>query len=162
MPESPRDKRKYERYDTKVEIYFRVTYDVMTKVKFQIQNKTGQGSSRKYAAISRNVSAEGLSFISKKQLSKGDKLYLQVYLPQGKDAVDMEAEVRWSNPVMSKKAQKKLFETGLRVLLVQGESVERSIYYDKAYQIIWSVLLESILGSFRIISQKLAAQRKQK
>ena len=154
-----RERRRYERYGTKVEIYFRVAYDVTTKLKFRVRNKTGKISPRKYAAISKNVSAEGLCFVSTKKLNKGDILCLEVYLPKSEDPIEMEGEVRWCEAIVSRHSSKKTFETGLRILAVQDQSVMKSIYYDKDYQIIWSILLESVLGSFRIISEKLASRR---
>jgi len=149
------DRRKYQRYETKVEIYFRVAYDVTTKVKFRIRDKRGQVSARKYAATSKNVSAEGLSFISSKKLHKGDRLALEVYLPKSRDPIAMEGQVRWSEPIILKRGRKKVFETGLRISSVENQSVQKSIYYDKDYQITWSVVLEAVLGSFRIISERL-------
>ncbi|MFH1414301.1 MAG: hypothetical protein ABIG56_05595 [Candidatus Omnitrophota bacterium] len=34
-----REKRKYLRFDTEAKIYFRVAYDIKTKVKFQVVKK---------------------------------------------------------------------------------------------------------------------------
>lgn len=159
MSASARERRKYERYGTKVDIYFRVSYDISTKVKFQVQNAPVPKVARKYIAISRNISAEGLNFISKKQLEKGDKLYLEIYLPKAKEPIVMDGNVHWCAPVVGRNAPKTAFETGVKISSVQGQPVERSIYFDKTYQVTWSVLLESVLGNFRIISRRLSAQR---
>ncbi len=159
---TPADRRKYERYDTKVEIYFRVAYDVTTKVKFRIKDDRGRFSARKYPAVSRNVSAEGLSFISSKELSKKDRLYVEIYLPESEGPLVMEGEVRWCVPLSGRGRDKKMYEAGVKISSVQGQSVANSIYYDNTHQIIWSILLESVLGNFRIISEKLAGQRSQK
>ena len=147
---SSKDQRRYERYDTEVKIYFYVTYDVRTKVRFQIIDKKGKTSSPKYTALSRNVSAEGLCFTSDKKLAPGDYLHLEVLLPGGKESVPMEGNVRWCQ----KSKTPKKYDTGVKLSYVNGESVEKSIYHDQAYQVIWSIVLESILGNFRILEQK--------
>lgn len=157
MTKSSHERRKYERYDTKAEIYFRVSYAVTTKLKFQVQGD--RASRRKYAALSRNVSAEGLSFVARKQLAKGDRLYLEVYLPKAKAPIMMQGDVRWSDQLPAKSSRKKIYETGVKISSVEGQCVEKTIYFDKTYQVIWSTLLESVLGNFRIISRRLSSQR---
>ena len=60
----PPEKRKYERYDTELKLYFDRGFVVETKVKYQLLDKQNDKPiSRKYAALSKNVSAEGLSFL---------------------------------------------------------------------------------------------------
>ena len=145
-----KDKRRYERYDTEVKIYFYVTYDVRTKVRFKIVARNGKTSSPQYSALSRNVSAEGLCFSSDKKLAPGDYLHLEVLLPGGKKSVPMEGEVRWC----LRSPSSKKYDTGVKLGYVSGESVEKSIYHDQAYQVIWSIVLESVLGNFRILEQK--------
>ena len=146
------DKRKYERYDTEIQIYFAVTYDIQTKVEFQVLDESKE-SLKKYSAVSKNVSAEGLCFYSEKELKRGDRLYLEVYIPGSKKPIGMEGEVRWSQGMMTAK-KKKVFDTGVKLLVVNGESVAKSIYRDDKYQVIWSTVLECVLGNFRILQQK--------
>ena len=149
------ERRKYERFDTEIKIYFRVTYDIQTIVKFQVVDKQkDQASSRKYSALSKNVSVEGLAFVSGKELQKGDRLYLEVYLPGQKDPVEMNGEVCWSKVLPSGAKNKRQFETGVQLITVDGKSVAGTIHYDEAYKIVWSAALESILGNFRIFMQK--------
>jgi Tfp pilus assembly protein PilZ len=150
-----RERRKYERYATETKVYFRVVYEIKTKVEFQIVYEgKGNGLSQKYSAISKNVSVEGLCFASNKQLQKGDALYLEVYLPQRKQPIRMQGQVRWSQPISPEEKQIHLFDTGVKLTNVEGKSVMASIYYDEANHIVWSVVLDSIFGNFRKLAQK--------
>ena len=152
--EDKNDKRQYERYDTEIDIYFQVNYDVQTKVKYQKIDKTkGLLAAKKYSAISKNISAEGLCFRSERKLEIGDILYLEVYLPTEKDPIPMEGEVRWSQPIADSPGAQE-FDTGVKILMVKGKSVTASIHFDKYHKIVWSVVLESVLGSFRILNQR--------
>lgn len=146
------EQRRYERYETQVKVYYFVTYDVETKVLFQVLDKGRRKTAPQYTAISKNVSAEGMCFSSGKQLHKGDRLFLEVLLPGSKTFIPMEGEVRWCQKTGPKLLPK--FDVGVKLLNVDGQSVERSIYHDKEYQVIWSIVLESILGNFRILEQK--------
>ena len=146
------EQRKHERYDTQVRVYYFVTYDVNTKVRFQILDKAHRKNSTQYSAISKNVSAEGICFLSGKELQKGDGLFLEILLPGSKAFIPMEGEVRWCQKTNAKFRTK--FEVGVKLSKVDGQPVEKSIYHDKEYQVIWSIVLESILGNFRILEQK--------
>ncbi|MDD5005078.1 MAG: PilZ domain-containing protein [Candidatus Omnitrophica bacterium] len=151
-----KERRKYERYDTEAKIYFRVVYDIKTKIEFQVIDKSGKGElfSEKYPAISRNVGVEGISFISDQQLNKGDFLYLEVYLPDDKKPIHMEGQVRWSQQASLKAKKKNKFDTGVKLITVEGQSVLGSVYYDEANKVVWSVVLDSVFGNFRKLTQK--------
>ena len=154
MDKPKEERRKYERFDTEVKIYFHVDYDIETTVKFQVvDKKKAKASSPKYSALSKNVSAEGLCFTSEKELREYDILLLEVYLPDEKNPILMEGEVRWSQPISSNETNK--FNAGVKLITVNGRSVAESIYYDKANHVIWSIVLESILGSFKKFAQKI-------
>ncbi len=146
------EKRRYERYDTALKIYFDFAYDIKTKVKFQlIDRKKAKTLSPKYSALSKNVSAEGLCFASRKKLQKGDYLNLEVYLPGAVTPVRMQGEVRWSlvMPAAADMTDPGAYQTGVLLMTVNGESVPETIHYDKEYRLHWSVVLESVLGSFK-------------
>ena len=154
MPEAP-EKRKYERYDTELKLYFDRSFEVETKVKYQLLDKQNDKPlSRKYAALSKNVSAEGLSFLASQQLNPGDYLHLEVYLPTATKPVHMEGEVRWSNPVAADKREGPMFQTGVLLTKVNGEAVDPTIHFDKKYQVSWSNVLESVLGHFKDLAKK--------
>jgi hypothetical protein len=149
------DRRKYERYDTEVKIYFRVNYDIKTKVKFQLLNNLGEKLlSEKYFGISRNVGAEGMRFSSNKKLNRGDVLYIEVYLPRQKQPVCMTGEVRWSKEISPYPVKKYKFDTGVKLIDILGKPVAKSIYFDKKHSIVWSIVLESIFGNFRKFVRK--------
>ncbi|OGX23747.1 MAG: hypothetical protein A2787_00610 [Omnitrophica WOR_2 bacterium RIFCSPHIGHO2_01_FULL_48_9] len=152
MPQ--KEHRKYDRYDTEVKIYFHVAYDIKTKVRFQVMDKAHKPASPQYIALSKNVSAEGICFSSEKNLHKGDFLSLEVYVPGGREPIPMQGEVRWCEPSPKKHKGEKRFDTGVQLHTVNSESVEKSIYHDKVYQVVWSTVLESVLGNFRILEQK--------
>lgn len=158
MEQSPQgpDKRKHDRYDTEVKIFFHVNYAVETKVEYQVlvDQKAHKVLDKKYSALSRNVSAEGLSFSSNKQLSPGMFLHIEVYLPGSKAPVHMDGEVRWSAPSKTKPPQEPLFDTGVKLTKVNGMSVAETIHVDKTHHVVWSAVLDSVLGNFRILAAK--------
>ena len=154
MSQSP-EKRKFERYDTELRIYFDRGFEVETKVKYQLLDKQKEKPiSRKYAALSKNVSAQGLSFVSSQQLKPGDLLQIEVFLPTATQPVRMEGEVRWSNSVKSPKTQGPLFQTGVLLKTVNGQPVDKTLHFDKEYQVNWSNVLESVLGNFKDLAKK--------
>lgn len=149
------EKRKYERYDTELKLYFDRGFEVETRVEYQLRDKKNDKPlSRKYPALSKNVSAEGLSFLASQQLKQGDYLHLEVYLPTATKSVRMEGEVRWSNPVAADKREGPMFQTGVLLTKVNGEAVDQTIHFDKKYQISWSNVLESVLGNFKDLAKK--------
>ena len=149
------ERRKYDRYATEAKIYFRVTYDLKTKIEFQVVDKDkGRSLSKKYAAVSKNVSAEALCFTCKHKLKEGDFLLLDVYLPSGKKPIHMEGRVVWSQATAPQQKLRQLFEAGVRLVMVDGSSVKESIYFDSAHQVTWSAVLESVFGNFRKLAQK--------
>jgi len=154
MSESPpNERRKYSRYETEVKVYFRVKYNIKTLVKFRILNRKDPAA-EKCSALSHNVSAEGISFSSERQLKTSDRLLLEVYLPDSKNPILMEGEVVWSLCLENKSRPNEFF-TGVKLLKVSGQSVADSIHYDEQNKILWSIVLESIFGSFRTLAQKL-------
>ena len=160
MTDKKRERRKAERYKTEVEIYFDFAYDIETKVKFElIDREKEKVLSRKYSAVSRNVSIEGLCFVSRKKMEQGDLLHLEVYLPSAKDPIHMKGEVKWCRPVPpshdapdDKKTQYS-FETGVKLMLVNEEPVHESIHHDKVYGVDWSIVLESVFGNYRMLME---------
>lgn len=158
MNKSQRERRKYERYDTELKIYFDFAYELKTKIKYQLVDKNRRKIlPKKYLAYSKNVSAEGLSFTSSRALKKGDYLNLEIYLPSAKDPIYMEGEVKWSQKPSLKPLRGKdrnVYHTGVRLTTVNGESVTESIYFDKTYQVIWSIVLDSVLENFKALVKK--------
>lgn len=151
MKPSKEERRKYDRYVTEAEIYFRVTYDLKTKVEFQlVKNDKKHTLSKKYSAISKNVSAEAMCFACKHKLRKGDFLHLEVYLPSERKPIIMHGEVVWSQTARARQ----MFDTGVKLITVSGTSVKESIHFDSTHHVTWSVVLESVFGNFRKLAQK--------
>ena len=147
------ERRGFERFDTEVKVYFHVHYNIKTIVKFRVVKKE-TAKVKKHLAFSRNVSIEGMSFISGMELSIGDALSLELYLPSQKEPILMKGEVRWCRPLAGVSAPKKRFETGIKLLEVNGVTVAASIHYDRENRVYWSAVLESVFGSFRKLAQK--------
>ena len=152
MTDQPSNKRQYERYETEAKVYFKVSYNINTLVKFKLLDKIRQRiAPQSYSAISKNVSAQGLCFLSDKDLKPGDALLMEVYLPGGNIRVMMEGEVRWCQKDADHPNK---FDTGVKLLSVNGQDVDSSIHKDPSYNVVWSVVLESILGNYRIFAQQ--------
>jgi hypothetical protein len=155
MKKPDQDRRRFPRYDTEVKIYFHLEYDIQTRVKFKVLVSDHKGpSEHKYSGVSRNASAEGLCFISKKKLKAGDLLFIEVYEPKVKGPVKMEGEVRWSHKIPGQDKGKDVYNTGVQLFLVNGKSVADSIHYDKKYKIVWSTVLDSLFGTFAAAMKK--------
>ena len=156
-----KDRRKYYRYDTEMKLHFRVHYDIRTKVKFHILNAIKKRILlKRYSGVSKNISAEGLCFVSRKKLTVGDILLLEIYPPKAKKPVLLEGEVRWSHPVSTDPRYKKLCHTGVKLLLADGKAVSGSIFHDKENDVAWSVVLESVFGSFKKMIKSLKEKHK--
>jgi len=152
---SAENKRGNLRYETQAKVYFQFAYDVETKVKFQLFDlKHKKSESKKYSGSGKNISVEGLGFTSPKQLHQGDTLDLEVYLPEDNHPIHMQGEVRWSEKKSSRRFFHSDFETGVKLISIEGKPVQNSIRFDQAYQVYWSDVLESVLGKYRILSQK--------
>ncbi len=149
------DKRKYQRYDSELSVYFNVNYDLKTKVVFWLFKKGKDDRSLpRLFAVSQNVSAQGLCFRSEHKLRKNTPLFLEVYIPKKEDPVLMTGCVRWSRPLSDKDGKEEKFCTGIELSTVHEKKVHPTIYFDETYKVIWSNVLESIFGSYREAAQK--------
>ena len=147
------ERRKYPRYDTELKVYFQLKYEIRTRVKFQIMRAGPKSrAGRKYSGLSKNVSVEGMCFVSRKKLKKEALLFIEVYEPRVKSPVKMEGEVRWSKKISGE--TKDAFHTGVRLISVNGKPVSDSIYFDNKYNVMWSVVLESLFGDFAAALRK--------
>jgi hypothetical protein len=157
MAERKQERRKFKRYNTEVKIYFDFKYDLQTKVDFEVIDKEKKKPlSDKYTAISRNISVEGLCIVSERELKDDDVLHLELYLPGSINPIHMEGAVRWCSPNKSvdqvkDKDDKVKYLSGILLSLVEGESVQDSIYYDQEYKVNWSDVLESVFGDYKLL-----------
>ncbi len=149
------DKRKYQRYDSELSVYFNVNYDLKTKVVFWLFTRGRDPQALpKYFAVSKNVSAQGLCFHSEHRLRKDTPLFLEVYVPKKEDPVLMTGAVRWCKPFPPGDTKAGRFYAGIKLLTVHDKQVVPTIYFDETYKVIWSNVLESIFGSYREAAQK--------
>lgn len=163
MTDKKQERRKHVRHKTKAEIYFDFAYDIETKVKFELVDQKGEKAlSKKYSAVSRNVSVGGLCFACQKRIKQGDLLHLEVYLPSSKEPIHMKGEVEWCKPVSSsfddyapeEGKGRRFFEVGVRLMFVNGDSVPDSIYHDTLYNVDWSIVLEKVFGSYGMLMKE--------
>lgn len=149
------ERRKYFRYHTELKIDYQVNYDIRTKVKFQVLNiikhKLGK---KKYSGPSKNISVEGLCFVSNKELKKGNILFLEVYEPNTQAPIIMEGEVRWSQEIVQSEESEVKFYTGIKIISVNGQSVIDSISHDKDNDVDWSIVLETVFGNFKEMARR--------
>jgi hypothetical protein len=144
--------RRHERYDTEIKIHFYVPYDLTTKINFQYKKPPADPKlDKKFAGLTKNISAGGLCFISDYRLERGDYLLIDLYLPSEAKPIVMEGEVKWSKA----KEDGINFYTGVQISKVSGKPVEESIYFDQDHQVIWSAVLDQVLGNFAILHKKI-------
>ena len=161
MDEEKKEKRKYFRYDTEMRVYFQVNYDLKTKVKFKVLVAEQKlETSKKHSGFSKNISVEGLCFVSKIKLEEGDVLSLEVYVPNSDVPVQMEGEVRWSQKLPYEHEYKDMFHTAVKLVSVGGQPVDPTIHYDQKYKVIWGIVLESVFGNFLEMIKRLKEDKK--
>ena len=144
--------RRHDRYDTEVKIHFYVPYDLKTKINFQYKKPPADTSaSKSFSGVTKNISAGGLCFVSDYKLERGDYLLIDLFLPNEANPIAMEGEVKWSKA----KEDGINFLTGVQIMKVSGKPVEESIYFDQDHQVIWSAVLDQVLGNFAILHKKI-------
>lgn len=146
------NKRSSERFDKEARTFFYFHYDLKTKLNVEniIQKEDPAATfPQKYPACSKNVSAEGLCFTSFHRLHGGDALHLDMFIDEDVEPIHMEGEVRWCQASFPGYEKIGLFDTGVRLLSIEGKPVPESIHFDEQYKIIWSEVLDTILGNIR-------------
>jgi len=158
MKDKEENKRKFKRYSTEIEVYFDFAYELETKIKFEFIDKD-KSVSKLYQAISRNISVEGLSLVSHKKVKPGDKLHMELYLPNTKNPIHMTGEVKWCRNAPSSyeqyglqgKKNQNIYQAGVQLVSVNNEPVPDSVHFDKEYEVNWSVVLESVFGNYKML-----------
>lgn len=151
MTTQEQNKRQHDRYSTDVKIHFYIPYDLKTKVDFQIED--GQGgltSSKRYQGSTINISAGGLCFESNVELDASTPLYIELSLPTDEKIIPMEGRVCWSKEIEDGHN----YQSGVQLTKICGKKVDESIYFDEKYNVIWSEVLEDVLGSFAKLHKK--------
>ena len=152
MTKPNEEKRKHKRYDTDVQIYFHVQYELSTKLEFKVLNT--EELKKTYPAVGKNISARGMAFSSEKKLNKFDLLQLDVYIPGSKNPIVMRGEVRWSDTISDPKPGEPKYFSGVELLYVEDVPVEDSVFFDESNKIVWSIVLEKIFGGYRKFIEK--------
>ena len=145
------DNRQSERYDKELQVNFDFLYDAAAAMTYVVEN--AEHRLEKYVAISKNICASGLCLTSPHKLERGQTLRLEVYLPKSRQPIHMEGEVRWCRSA-EKEEDQHMFDAGIRLKAVEGQSVDPTVHLDESYHVIWSNVLESIFGTFRKLSQE--------
>jgi hypothetical protein len=140
--------RKYPRFETDAKVSFRAPYDFRAEVDFKLQRESASAHDHPYIGFSKDISVNGLCFESPKELKTGDRLWIELHLPKSNGIIYMEGEVRWSKPVSVAQGSPSQYLTGVVVGKVDGSQVEDTVYFDEQYKVMWSQLLESVLGGF--------------
>ena len=97
MENDDMNKRRHARFQDRQEIKCSFVYDVDTQVDVEVKNKLSfMGVHERFIGYTRNLSAEGICFVSEKRLEPGQILMLEVHLPDSPEIVKMEGEVKWS------------------------------------------------------------------
>ena len=151
------ERRRFDRYETQARIFFRVKYDLRTKVSFKVIENHAE---KEYEGITRNVSVEGLRFTSPKKLKKKDLLYLELYLPRQKKPICMTGEARWCRKFPAKTTRKFTYDTGVRLVTLGQKKIQDTIYFDEKYGVYWSIVLNTVFGSFKEIVRKMRGCKK--
>lgn len=147
------NKRKYLRYETDAKVQFRIPYDFKAEVDFKISEEMMEGRERTYVGFSKDISVCGLSFKSPKHLESGDLLWLDLHLPKSDKMIFMQGEVCWCRSLESSAEDGPRFQAGIKIAKVDGLDVEGTVYFDKTYGVVWSELLERVLGGFAKINR---------
>ncbi len=139
MSDKDSERRKYSRFDTKSEVFFKVVYDFRTRIEFKVVDD--ESNDKTYTGLSQNVSVEGLCFSSPKVLEKGQMLQMSVQISGRKEPVELEGEVRWAKESIEE-SQKGIFDVGVQLRVINGQSVDTSIFFDDVNKTYWSSVLE--------------------
>lgn len=148
---STQEQRKHQRFDTDAKVHFHVPYDLRTEVDFSL---TENPPLEKHIGFSKNISAYGLCFEANKDLKIGDLLWLELHLPDSKVVIHMQGVVRWCQLKPGTPETSAMYLVGVEVRKVDGVDVEQTIYYDQKYGVVWSELLERVLGSYAQLHKK--------
>ncbi|MDP8234093.1 MAG: PilZ domain-containing protein [Candidatus Saelkia tenebricola] len=115
MGHSKDEKRKYIRLEVDAVIGVSVADDA--------QESSFEG----FSASAKNISAEGICFVSDKQLAVGGILKVKVVLTEGSEPFFLKGEVKWSNSVP--RGDKTVFDIGVKILDIDKNDEQRFTSY---------------------------------
>ena len=113
------DRRKYARLD------------LQSKVEFTVTEGAGKNSSGiKYCASGKNIGAEGILISSKKELTPGVILEMDMFLPGRTDPICIQGEVRWCKPAtLAAGGNKAEFDAGVKFTTIDKNHVRLMVRY---------------------------------
>lgn len=120
------EKRKYVRFDLEVKIKFQILQQGKDK---------GQVPSESVSAITKNLSVEGIRFISDVRVELGSIIRMEILLPTQTQPLHLEGQVKWSQSLKQPDG-KELFETGVKLFTIEKSDENRFMgyVYDKTIQ----------------------------
>jgi hypothetical protein len=149
MLDNSGERRRYPRYDTELKVFFHKKYDLKTRIVYKVISSLNKSiEEHKHSGFSKNISAEGVCFISHHRLTVGDLLTMGIYPPAKDVPVPMEAQVCWQRRLPWQPENKPLFLVGCRVTKVNGKYIAGAIHLDTRYNIIWSPVLDALFHNF--------------
>ncbi len=140
MNEQNNERRQYPRHDIMSNVRYHFTCDIKTRVDFKSKDEV-----TKYSGFSKNFSAEGMCLISNVNLANGKVLQFEIYIEGKEQPVQMEGQVMWSYMVPSEEGGlEDQFETGIKLLRVDGKFVSETVYFDELNHVVWSDVLKVV------------------
>ncbi len=107
------DRRRYPRFELKIDARYRI---MDSKERFK-------------SGTTRNISAEGICFVSDRKLAIGTRLCLEVDLKDGKEAVCLIGEVRWSAKREGAGMGKEQYLNGIKLVDIPKSDEGRFLKY---------------------------------
>ena len=141
--------RTYRRHPLKDKALVNFIYDFHANVDVRSAEASIKPAAIKCQGVCKNISAEGLCFVSRKKLKRGEKLDLKFYLSADNPPLHMQGNVRWSKKSPESRRTQSQFDTGLKLTMIEGRAVHDSIHFDEAYKLYWSDVLELISGKWK-------------
>lgn len=143
------DQRVYHRHNLKDKALVNFIYDFHAKVDVRSAETSITPKILKCHGVCKNISTEGLCFVSEKRLKRGEKLDLEFYISDSNSPIHMQGNVRWSRKASRSQPAHSQYDTGLKLTMIEGKTVRDSIYFDEEYKLYWSDVLDLISGEWK-------------
>jgi hypothetical protein len=144
-----KDQRTHHRHPLKDKAIVDFIYDFHAQVDIRSARTQGKPETLKCHGVCKNISAEGLCFVSEKKLKRGERLDLEFYVSDRNPPIRMQGNVQWSKKASGSRPARFRFDTGLRLITIEGKAVRDSIHFDETYELYWSDVLELISGRWK-------------
>jgi len=142
--------RTYHRHSLKDKALVNFLYDFHANVDVRSAEESIKPAPIKCQGVCKNISAEGLCFVSRKKLKRGEKLDLKFYVSANNPPLNMQGNVRWSKAAPGSWPAYSQYETGLKLTTIEGRAVGDSIHFDETYKIYWSDVLGLISEKWKL------------